>query len=444
MSVGLPLILWLPAHGIGGRVDLPVPSWLAVYAGAVVVAVSFVVAIVFWTKPRFAGTATGWPLPEAISKLLQCRALMGGLQLIGALALAAFLVAAWGGPNDGGLGNPAPTWFYVWFWVGIVPASFFLGRVWSRMNPLRLCSAALRILTRGRTATLPRWVGYWPAALSLLAFVWVELVYDESAQPRTVALFVTMYAVVNVAAGVVFGSAWFEQGDGFEVYAQMVSHASPWGRRADGRVICRNPLRSLATAPTFPDLTPVVLLILGSTAFDGLSRTTWWSDRVAGTGRAEYLWLGTEGLVGAIAVVAATYSLAVWWTGRFMPEGFEARARFAHTIVPIAIGYTVAHYFSFALFQGQEGYLLANDPLVRGWNLLGLQNSSVNYFLMSAGAIAFVQVGAIVVGHVVAVLSAHDEAIASLPKRDSRRGQYPMIAVMILYTSVGILLVSRG
>lgn len=438
------LIITPPMHGIGGRVDLPVPSWLAVYAGAIVVAVSFIIAIVFWTKPRFASATVGHPLPDQLSGWLSSSGVRVILRASGLAVLTIFLIAAWGGPNDGGVANPAPTWFYVWFWVGLVPASTAFGRFWSLMNPLRSVSAVIRRITPLRSVRLPSWVGYWPAVVGLLAFVWLELVFDESAQPRTVALFVTVYAAVHVVAGVVFGDDWFDRGDAFEVYALMVSYASPWGRDTAGRIILRNPLRGLAAAPTFPDLTPVVLTILGSTAFDGLSRTTWWSNRVAGTDRAEYLWLGTEGLLGALVVVGATYGLAVWWTGRFMPDGFQARARFAHTIVPIAIGYTVAHYFSFALFQGQEGYLLANDPLVRGWNLFGLQNANVNYFLMSAGAIAFVQVGAIVVGHVIAVLSAHDEAIGSLPKRVSRLGQYPMIAVMILYTSIGILLVSRG
>jgi hypothetical protein len=417
---------------------------LAVYAGAIVVAVSFIVAIVFWTKPRFSSPAVGVVIPESLSRFLQGRMVRDVLGLSGLACLGAFLAAAWIGPNDSGLQNPAPTWFYVWFWVGLVPASLLFGRVWKLVNPLRLMAGALRLVTRGRTLALPSWIGYWPAVLGLLAFIWVELVYDESAQPRTVALFVTIYAVVNVIAGAVFGSDWFESADGFEVYALMVSRASPWGRTEAGRLVLRNPLRSLAAAQTIPDLTPVVLTILGSTAFDGLSRTSWWSNRVAGTDRAEYLWTGTEGLFGVLAAVSATYLLAVWWTSRFMSADDRARARFAHTIIPIAIGYTVAHYFSFALFQGQEGYLLGNDPLVRGWNLLGLQNDSVDYFLMSAGAIAFVQVGAIVVGHVVAVLSAHDEAIGALPKRVSKVGQYPMIAVMILYTSVGILLVSRG
>jgi hypothetical protein len=440
MSAGNDAVLL--AHGIGGRVDLPVPSWLAVYAGGVVVAITFFVVISMWTTPRFSGTA-GIAVPR-LQRVIDAQVVTALVRVVGVVILVLFLLTAWAGRNDGGLGNPSPTWLYVWFWVGLVPLSIACGPVWKQMNPLRSLAGAARWILRSTPRQLPQRLAYWPAVASLVAFLWLELVDDESASPRAVALFVTVYAVVHVLAGTAYGQAWFDRGDGFDVYSQMIAYASPWGRRTDGQLILRNPLEGLTTVPTSPNLTPVVLTVLGSTAFDGLSRSGWWAGLVGGTDRAAYLWLGTIGIAATLAAVTATYGVAVWATGRFMGTATRPSAQFAHTLVPIAIGYTVAHYFSFAVFQGQQGLLLANDPLGRGWNLFGLRGASVDYFLLSATTIALVQVSAIVIGHAVAVVSAHDKALAVLPGNKSRSGQYPLLIVMILYTTVGIMLVSRG
>ncbi|HWD06338.1 MAG TPA: hypothetical protein VG674_28245 [Amycolatopsis sp.] len=417
------------------------PSWLAMYAGAVAVLASFFVLIALWPKPRLGAPGAGRPLPW-LERLANSVAVRTVLRAAGLTMLAIFLVTAWIGPDDGGRSNPVPYWIYVWFWVGLVPLSLLFGPIWRRLNPLRTLAGLVRSAVRNRVLPLPDRLGYWPAVLGLFAFVWMELIDDKAASPRTIAIFVTGYAVLHIIAGVVFGPEWFARGDAFEVYSWMVSRASPLGRRADGRLVLRNPLDGLAATPAKPDLTPVVMVVLGSTAFDGLSRTAAWSDVVADTGRAAYLSLGTAGLVAAIAVVAGTYNAAIWLTRRFVGSDRNVRAELAHGIIPIAIGYTVAHYFSFAMFEGQQGILLANDPLARGWDLLGLSTATIDYALMAPWGIALIQVAAIVVGHIVAVTAAHDRSVGMLPRRSARRGQYPMLVVMVCYTITGIALIS--
>lgn len=429
------------AHGIGGRSDLPVPLWLAMYAGAVVVAVSFFALAMLWTTPRLRGDQAGRPLPM-LEKVVSAAITRILLKTTGVALLVVFLLAAWLGPADNGRANPAPTWIYVWFWVGLVPLSILCGPIWRWINPLRTFAHLIRFIGRRRSIALPAGIGYWPGVVSLVAFLWIELVYDGAASPRTVATFVSVYAVVNTIAGVVFGNGWFERGDGFEVYSWMISRASPLGRRADGRLVLRNPLDGLAGTPSSPDITPVVMVVLGSTAFDGLSRTPVWSDLMSGTDRGAYLTLGTAGLTASCGAVVAMYSLAIGLTRRFVDDRRDARAEFAHAIIPIAIGYTVAHYFSFAMFQGQQGVLLATDPLVRGWDLLGLADLTVDYTVISTVAIAIVQVGAIVAAHVVAITASHDRAVTILPRRHLRRGQYPMLMVMVAFTVAGIALIS--
>ncbi len=117
---------------------------------------------------------------------------------------------------------------------------------------------------------------------------------------------------------------------------------------------------------------------------------------------------------------------------------------FVHSLVPIAIGYAVAHYFSFAMFQGQEGVLLATDPFGRGWDLLGTSGTRIDYAFLGTGVIAGVQIGAIVLGHVLGVVSAHDRAAELFRRRQLRRAQYPMLAAMVAFTAGGIALVTAS
>ena len=59
------------------------------------------------------------------------------------------------GPNNSGA-NPAPTWVYVWFWVGLVPASLLFGPVWRALNPLRTLTMAISRVAGDREGELPR------------------------------------------------------------------------------------------------------------------------------------------------------------------------------------------------------------------------------------------------------------------------------------------------
>jgi hypothetical protein len=111
-----------------------------------------------------------------------------------------------------------------------------------------------------------------------------------------------------------------------------------------------------------------------------------------------------------------------------------------HSLVPILIGYTIAHYFSLFLFQGQAGYILASDPFDRGWDLFGTADWKINLLLVSTTAIAVVQVCSIVTGHVLGVVVAHDRAVATFPRRNTLRGQYPLLVTMVFYTLGGIAL----
>jgi hypothetical protein len=432
------------AHGLGGRSDLPIPVELAMYAAGAAVVVSFAALGALWMAPKLRGADGGRPLPAGLERALDASATKSVLRLIAGVGLVVTLMAALLGPASSGE-NPAPTWLYVWFWVGLVPASVLLGPVWRYLNPLRGVSAVLSRLAGDpdETGVRPLGFGYWPAAVGLLVFLWLELVYPSGDAPVTVFAFLVAYAAVQLCGSALYGGQWYAYGDPFEVYSTLLSRSAPFGRRSDGRMVVRNPLDGLAGLTADRSLVVVICVILGSTAFDGLSRTSLWSSWASSTSGLANIALGTAGLLGAIGFVAATYTIAVSLAGRITtrrPATGSATlpARFAHSLVPIGVGYTVAHYFSLLVFQGQAGYILGSDPLGSGANLLGTAEWTINYTAVSPTVIAAVQVAAIVLGHIVAVVVAHDRAITLFPGRDKTRSQYPLLAVMVLYTVGGI------
>lgn len=435
--------LLLPLHGIGGRGDLPVPLWLAIYSAGAAVAVSFFALAAFWSRPRF-DVAAGRSL-IVITRIVDNRTLRRVLKAAGLAALVMLLGAAWFGSSSPAL-NPAPTWLYVWIWVGIIPLSLLCGPIWRLANPLRTIAGLAR---RSSYRTVPEGIAYWPAVAGLAGFLWLELAYPDGSEPLVVAIFVTGYALVNVAAGIVYGPAWFRIGDSFEVYAEVLARLSPFGRGADGWLELRNPLAGLATMPQQTGIVGLLCLLLGSTAFDGISRWSAWTRLTGDLGRTQHIVVHTLGLMVAVAIVAGLFVLAARTTGSVRVRSGALGAAglpgaFVHSLVPIAIGYAVAHYFSFAMFQGQEGVLLATDPFGRGWDLLGTSGTRIDYAFVGTGLIAGVQIGAIVLGHVLGVVSAHDRAAELFRRRQLRRAQYPMLAAMVAFTAGGIALVTAS
>ena len=303
------LELLLPLHGIGGRGDLPVPLWLAIYSAGAAVVVSFFALAAFWSTPRFEVTA-GTALAR-LTRIVDNRTTRGVLKLAGVVALALLLGAAWFGNSEPAL-NPAPTWLYVWIWVGIIPLSLICGPIWRLANPLRTIAGLAR---RSSYLTLPTGIAYWPAVAGLAGFLWLELAYPDGSEPLVVAILVSLYALVNVAAGIVYGPAWFGIGDSFEVYAEVLARLSPFGRGADGRLELRNPLAGLATMPQQPAIVGLLCLLLGSTAFDGISRWSVWSQRTGELSRTQHILVYTLGLTAAVAVVSAVFVLAARTTG---------------------------------------------------------------------------------------------------------------------------------
>ncbi|CAN5166422.1 hypothetical protein BH18ACT9_BH18ACT9_06850 [soil metagenome] len=430
-------------HGIGGAQDLPIPAPLAVAGAAAALVVSFIVLALAWRSPRFDAGSGGRATPSLLVWAAGSTALAVVLRILGMTCFAYVGWAAVAGPDL--LVNPTFGVFYVLLWVGIVPASLLFGPFYKAINPVRTLHLVLCKLTgndpeRG-LVELPGGLGRWPAALGLFAFVWLELAYSESTYLAPVRLFVAVYVAVVIVGGVVFGSRWIEQADPFEAYSTMVGRLAVLGRRDDGTLVFRSPLANLDATPPMPGLVAVVAVLLGSTAFDSFARSSSWLQLTQASSLSTTL-LNTCALMAYCAVVGLTFTIATRLSGvATKTDGPSLPAQFAHSLVPIVVGYIVAHYLSYFVEVGQQTVVLLSDPLGRGDDLLGTANWQVSYWLSEhPQLLAVVKVLAVVTGHVLGVVAAHDRAVRLLPKRHQVVGQLPLLVVMVLYTVGGLYL----
>jgi hypothetical protein len=410
----------------------------AIAGGGVAIAASFVALTVAWRRPRLFPD-DGRPLPDRLARALDSRAptLVGRAVALAATALV--VVIALTGPPTA-QGNLAPWALFVTFWVGLVPASVLFGPVWRRVNPLRGLYALVRGSTHGRRP-YPRRLGYWPAAVWLTCFVWFELVAPDRSDPRLVGVLILGYAMVNLVLAMVYGTSWFDHGDGFEVYSTLLARMCVVGRREDGVLVLRTPLTGLMRGVPEPGLVAVACVLIGSTGFDGVTRTTYWRDNVD----PGSLTAGTAGLAGAIGAVTLLYLAAMRATAALTGERPAVPpVRFAATLLPIALGYTVAHYFSFFFLEGQMAVILASDPYGTGLNLLGSAGHRVDYRAVPPWLTALVQVNAIVLGHIAATIAAHDLALRTQPPDRAARGQLPIATAMIALTCAGLFALLSG
>ena len=432
----------LLAHGVGSREDLPIPFSYALTGAAVALLVSFLALAFLWREPRLDAARAGRPLPAAVSSALDSGVTRWLLRAVGLVATAYVVMAAVFGKDDAL--NPTPGVVYVLFWIGVPLLSVLLGPVWRLLNPIRtvheLLSRALGTRPRDGLAPLPASLGYWPAAVTLFVFVWMELVAPDNTTLPVLRTFFAAYFAVNLLAATFYGSRWFDRGDGFEVFSTLAGRLSPLGRRGDGRLVLRNPLAGVAGTPSGPGLFAVVGVLLGSTAYDSLSNAPWWVSRVQ-TSSLSPRWTETLGLTAVVVVVTGAFWVAAALSGRGSGMRPERLAReYAHTIVPIVMGYVIAHYWSLLVLVGQVTVIRLSDPLGTGADWLGTADRGIDPTLAGTTLVAVIQVTAVVTGHVLGVVLAHDRAVRLLPRGRAVVGQIPLLVLMVAYTVGGLSL----
>lgn len=430
------------AHGIGGRTDLPLPAWQLAWAAGFAVAISFVALGTFWERPTLerlshgrALWSTGAPAPRLV--VVVCRA--AGLFGFGVVLFAAFR----GNTNEAV--NIAGDAFLIWFWVGLQFASAVLGDVWALFNPYLTIADGAAWLRARRTDTDMSPVDrgrppLWVATGAIAAYAWYELAYHSAGSPRAIGVFLTLYSVFVLGGAARFGRGWARGADGFAVLFGKLGAIGMF-HVEEGRLRVRPPLTGVSTMANRAGSEVFILFVLGSTTFDGFTRSSLWL-RIAGdaAGWSKTL-VSTIGLVSVAVVIWLAYLLAINVMSGVVNEDPPTLALvFAPSLVPIAAAYSVAHYFSLLVLDGQRIIIQVSDPLGRGWDLFGTKDYAIDWLLVSPQTIAWVQTLAIALGHVLAVAAAHDRAVGRWPYKLAVRSQYPMLGVMITYTVTGLFL----
>jgi len=434
------------AHGIGGPKDLPIPLELTIAGAVAALTVSFTVLAVAWRTPRYDADRTGRPAPPRLAAVVESRAWFVVLRTLGMLAFFYTVLVAVAGEDT--LINPFFGIFYVLLWVGFVPLSLLFGPAYKAISPVRTINAGFARLTgsdpRAGVFTYPAWLGCWPAAVALYAFVWLELVYPFATELGPVRLWCATYVAAMLLGGALFGDAFYERADPFEVFSTLVSRMSVWGRRQKALVV-RSPLANLDATPVRPGLVAVVSVLFGSTAFDSFKDSSRWvkfiqGDFVQDNGLTQLF--VNLGLLGFVLAVALVFTLGTVLTGVGPDQSRrELPGQFAHSIVPIVIGYVVAHYLTYLLEVGQQTIIYMSDPFADGSNWFGTADWTPSYFFSShPSALATIKVLAVVLGHVVGVVAAHDRAIHLLPRKHQLTGQLPLLVAMICFTAGGLYL----
>ncbi len=446
------------AHGFGQRYELPLPLSLYLFGAAAVVALSFVVFGLFVRRgsaPR--AYAEIDLLGNPIGRMIAHGPVSWALRLaVLALFIVTIVAGLFGDPNP--YRNIAPTLVWIIWWVGLAYVQAFLGDVWSLINPWRTVFDAADWLFRrlgggselGWRLPYPPTLGVWPACILLLVFCWTELVYPNAAAPMHIAWLATAYSVLTWTGMLMFGrDAWLQHGEVFSLVFGTFARFAPTEAR-DGRLLLRPPgVGLLDDRPVSTSMMAFVLLLLATVLYDGLIGTGEWAEleaalrsRLPGSGETSAMAMRTVGLPALWFLFLCAYlgiCAVMSWVASGRPGPLEIARSFALTLVPIAIGYHVAHYLVFLLVQGQYIIPLLSDPFGYGWNLFGTAGYRVDIAVAGARLAWYAAVAAIVTGHVTAVYLAHMRALRVFaPHRVALATQVPLTALMVLYTFIGL------
>ncbi|CAN5822369.1 hypothetical protein BH24CHL6_BH24CHL6_02200 [soil metagenome] len=431
LPASLALLVLLPgqaaAHALGEQYQAPLPLLAYVAGAAIAVAMSF--AFVMLRNPA----------PVQTSAVAEPRRLptwlRAGLRLVGLLAWLWIVVQAISGGS--GEADVASLFLWVYGWVGLALLSALLGPVWSWLDPFStlhmIFAGAGRRLGLSGTGerAYPRALSIWPAIIGFTFFIWLELVARVEGG-RTLGVVLVGYTFITLAGMLCYGrDTWRARGEVFSVWFGLLGRLAPYqlvGRPEDG-LIRRRPFASGLAGRWSPAALVLITLGTASIIFDGLSQTQLYFDLFRRPG-----WLGMGPML-IDTLVAAGFMLIVLGLVLVVARRLGTSALSAG-LLPVAVGYLVAHYLVYLLVDGQRIVHALNDPLQRGDNLLPFDLGFYEPALFMPTAIVWtIQLAAVVGGHVLGAWAGHTVlARSGLAVRPL--SQLPLAGLMVLLTSV--------
>ena len=445
------------AHAFGARYELPIPLVAFVVGGAVVVLVSFL--IVFNRTVARSAHELG-DLPDGA----HIRRLHPGWGVLSVVGLAFLIFCGFVGSQEIPE-NIVPTSFWILIWVA-VPVLVALIGDWSQpVNPFAFLAKltdrpGLRATVLGGAEPLPwpRWLGWWPA-VALFAFaVCCELVFNLTATvPHITALALALYAAFSALAGLMFGSAWLERGEMWTVLLDTWGRVGYYRFGAPGR---RGFLGGF-DRPFSTSLSRVVfvLLMLVNVNYDGLLSTPQWSNHVErnlpgswGTPGAHLETFRVGAFIASVVFLMVLFGVFARASARLGRHGtglVGALSELLPSVVPIALGYLIAHYLQYLLVNSQLMAPLIGNPIGRESWPIHLpypfnDKYEVNHTFLPPSFYWYVAVAVIIAVHVAAVVVAHRHLATRAPDEASaRRSEYPWLVAMVGYTMLSLWLLAQ-
>lgn len=428
---GLPLLsIPVTAHQVGTRFDAPLPLGL-LYAGAGAT-VALTALLLVWSDETPTGRRRLASIPTPVARVVR----FAGRALF-FLAFVATLVDGVAGPRAP-LSNFATLFVWPLLLKGVALLSVLAGSPWRTLAPWRTLYDAL-VRLEGRELRLRPYpaVGDWPALMAFLLVVGIaENLTQLPQRPTLTAGLLALYALVMLGGGIIFGPAWFRHADGLSVLYRLLGRAAPLRvcQRGDEKptLVARVPWRGcLDRLP--PSGTAFVVAAVYTVSFDGFAESPEYRSLFFGIreafdiGPTVSIGLYLLGLVGFLASFIAVARLFGYLGDISRPSG-----ALAATLIPIAAAYELAHSFGYVLtYLGQlprAAGVGTVDPLF--WLPLPVYWGG--------------QVVLIVLGHVVAVVAAHEVSRRLVEgRRQALVAHLPLVALMVGYTALSLWIISR-
>lgn len=394
--------------------------------------------------------------------------------------------------------NLAPVFVWVFWWVGMGFVVALFGNLWELVNPWSGIFTFIqffytKLIGKRRIVpllTYPDRLGVWPVFLQLCIFVWIELIYPESSDPFFIGVMGVFYSIMTLFGMLLFGRhVWLRNGELFSAYFGLLSKLAPTEFRLPDDTACLNcsdtkmcipngkgcvncgECASHASGPIELNLRPFasglikteeltsgqlafVLLVLSSVTFDGFMAAGQWVEIVLNMKPTLSVFFGnnyilvahTFGMAAFFIIFLLLYLLFTYLTFFLGDKQISYRSvthKFLYSLIPIALAYNMAHYWTFLVTVGQRVFSIASDPFGYGWDLFNTVGFIPRYGFINAGLVWYSQITLIVLGHVIAVLISH--IIANKIARNERRAlvsQLPILGLMVVYTVASLWVLS--